>query len=426
MQLRAGGATHAGQVRTGNEDAQLVADADGLWAVADGMGGHRGGEVASRLAVQALREAYVAGEQSEGGLAEAAAAANAAVVAAGEEDPDLRGMGTTLVAVARTADDEIAYVNVGDSRIYLLRDGELQRLTIDHSLVEELVQEGALTPEEARTHPRRNVVTRAIGMGPVVPVDAATIVPYTGDRFLLCSDGLTSEVEEDRIAATLRRIADPGEAANELVRLANEAGGRDNVTVVVVDVLDDGGRAEQASRQVPATATSDDLAGPGTAGAASATGVAPGRATRAERRAARHATGAPKLLTWRVVAFAVAVLAVLGAAAWAIGAYARGTYFVGVDGEGIAIFKGKPGGVLWFDPTLERRTDLAPADLRAEVRDDVDRGVEFASIGEAEAFLQRNTTTTTTPTTSTTTTTTTAAPPTAATEPPATGAAPTP
>lgn len=406
-QLRTGVATDVGRVRQGNEDTSLVADDAGLWAVADGMGGHRAGEVASEIAVRTLREAFVATGPSETALAGAAVAANAAIVAAANDDPELQGMGTTLVAVARTEADDLAYVNVGDSRIYLLRDGELQRLTVDHSLVEELVQEGSLTPEEARTHPRRNIVTRALGIAEQVQVDAGTITPYEGDRYLLCSDGLTDEVDEERMASVLRRLADPTDAAAELVRLAVEHGGRDNVTVLIVDVVDDDGRAEAASRVVGGGTASSER--PDLAGFATAVDAAQPAPEPALRRRVRRERG-PRRFTWRVAVFAVVLLAVLSAAAAAIGWYARNTYFVGVEGDAVTIFRGKPGGVLWFDPTVERGTDLAPGDLTAEARDDVARGIEFGDLAEAEAYLERVTTTTTTTTTTTSTTTTSTVP----------------
>ena len=418
--LRAGCATDVGRVRQGNEDTPLVADDAGLWAVADGMGGHRAGEVASEIAVRTLREAFVAVPPTQLGLEGAAVAANAAIVAAADQDPDLRGMGTTLVAMARTDDDELAYVNVGDSRIYLLRDDVLQRLTIDHSLVEELVQEGSLTPEEARTHPKRNIVTRALGISDHVDVDAATITPYTGDRYILCSDGLTDEIDEDRMTSVLRRLADPGEAASELVRLALEHGGRDNITVVVLDVVDDDGRAEKASAVVAATPI-DDPAGFRTAGdrdieddATSAVPVTP-TPSRRERRRNRDV---PRRFTWRVALFAVLVVAVLVAAAGAVGWYARNTYFVGLDGDQVVVFQGKPDGVLWFDPTVDRRTDLTTDDLTPEARDDVARGIEFSSVEEADAYLERVGPTSTTSTTSTSTSTTTSTTTTATTLPP--------
>jgi protein phosphatase len=234
-----GAASDTGRLRSINQDSALVAD--NLFAVADGMGGHQGGEVASQLAVKSLERS--AGAITTADLIEGVQLANSEVFEKGSEDPSLHGMGTTLCAVALVhSDDEerIAVVNVGDSRVYLFKDGDLSQLTQDHSLVEDLVRQGRLTPEEAAVHPQRNIVTRVLGVYPDISVDSWELMPVTGDRYLLCSDGLFNEVSHDRIASVLRRLRSPQEAADELVRLANEGGGRDNITCVVVDVVDDG------------------------------------------------------------------------------------------------------------------------------------------------------------------------------------------
>jgi protein phosphatase len=414
--LRAGVVTDVGRARQINQDTPLVADEHSLWAVADGMGGHRGGEVASELAVLALRDAY--GRQAEhtrDALLDAAASANRAVNDRSIEDPDLRGMGTTLVAVALTDDDEIAYISVGDSRIYLLRDGELSRLTVDHSLVEELVREGTITPEEARTHPKRNVVTRALGIDTYVQVDSATIIPYTGDRFVLCSDGLFNEVEHERIASILRRLGDPSDAAAELVRLANEAGGRDNITVLIVDVVDDDGRARRASALVGSSAASGDLAGfaaPAPGRVDDGEAGDDGRRSRKEQRAARReALGPrPKRFTWRVLLFALLLIGVLAIGMAAVGYYARGTYYVGFDGDTVTVFQGKPGGVLWFQPTVVEQTEFTREDVRPELVDDLEAGIEIGDRAGALGFPITVVTTTTTTSTTTTSTSTTLAP----------------
>ena len=178
----------------------------------------------------------------------------------GEADPDLRGMGTTVVAAAvvpaavpgadaPTAEDaaQLLVANVGDSRAYLFRGGDLTQLTEDHSMVADLMREGRISAEEAEVHPQRNIVTRVLGVYDQVDVDLWPVDAVRGDRLLLCSDGLFNEVAADQIAAVLRRLADPQEAAAELVRRALESGGRDNVTVLVLDVVDDGGVAEAAS-----------------------------------------------------------------------------------------------------------------------------------------------------------------------------------
>src|SRR5437016_9083658 len=248
--LRFGSSTDAGRVRGNNEDNLVVAEP--LFAVADGMGGHRGGEVASLTAIESLRVAFDDDHSAEG-LTEAVREANRAVWEKAQDDADLRGMGTTLTAVALVEVDgeqRLVVVNVGDSRAYLLQQGELSRLTEDHSLVEDLVREGQLSADEAAIHPQRHILTRVLGMGPDVEPDMWQILPYEGDRLLLCSDGLTNEVTDSEIASVLRRLADPTDAARELVRLARAHGGSDNITVVVIDVVDDDDRSLVASQAV--------------------------------------------------------------------------------------------------------------------------------------------------------------------------------
>ncbi len=270
--MRWGGATDVGRVRSNNQDQYLARPDSNLWAVADGMGGHSGGEVASQIACETLGQTYA--EHTVEGLIDAVEQANSAVFHAGADDPELTGMGTTVVALAVVEhdDDEVlAIANVGDSRCYRYADNELDQVTTDHSLVADLVREGSLSPEEAAVHPQRNIVTRVLGVYDNVPVDVFAVDPRPGDRYVLCSDGLFNEVPEPGIVSVLRRLADPGDAADELVRLAVDGGGRDNVTVVVVDVLDDGGRAQAASAALaadaePTTASSGPRPSPAYAG----------------------------------------------------------------------------------------------------------------------------------------------------------------
>src|SRR5438309_6117180 len=227
--LRAGGATDVGRVREINEDRFLIDDAR-LFAVADGVGGHQAGEVASQAAVETLRDSFT--EPTTEALVEAVEQANRAVWDMAEANAEQRGMGTTLTALAlvdEQGEERLAVVNVGDSRAYLFQQNELEQLTEDHSLVEQLVREGQLTPEEAHVHPQRSIITRALGLDPDVEVDNWELAPAAGDRILLCSDGLTNEVSDDRIASVLRRLADPDDAARELVRLAKANGGNDNI-----------------------------------------------------------------------------------------------------------------------------------------------------------------------------------------------------
>jgi protein phosphatase len=247
-----GASTHPGMVRRDNEDSYVASD--GLFLVADGMGGHQAGEVASELAVQTVREAKARGLMSADDLATAVQRANDAIRREAAGTRDRAGMGTTLTGIAvldldptgevpegggTTADRTmLAIANVGDSRTYLWRDRRLTAVTVDHSYVQELVSGGQITEQEARLHPRRNIVTRALGIDPQVRVDTWTMPAVRGDRFVVCSDGLVDEVPDHEIAALLEGVEDPQRAADSLVSMANRHGGRDNVTVVIVDVVD--------------------------------------------------------------------------------------------------------------------------------------------------------------------------------------------
>lgn len=419
-----------GRVRSTNDDNYIARDDVGLWAVADGMGGHRGGDVASAIACETLGRSFTDGTVD--GLVEAIEHANEAVYETGATDPDLTGMGTTVVALAvvdEQGDELLAVANVGDSRVYRYSVGDLDQLTDDHSLVADLVRGGTLSPEEAAVHPQRNIVTRALGVNDRVPVDTLTIEPVAGDRYLLCSDGLFNEVPEPGIAAVLHRVEDPAAAADELVRLAVDGGGRDNVTVVVVDVIDDGGRAGAASDAL-AAGTPSGLVGraepagmtTGTEdGSTSGTGVGLETLTTngseeggsAGRRGGGIESGPQgRRLTWRVLLFSLILLALVGGAFATIQWYGRSTYFVGFEGDRVAIFKGRPGGVLWLNPVLEETADIERSHVPADTRDDLDAGKEQSSLDDAHRYVDRlteradaltveTTTTTTRPTTTT-------------------------
>jgi protein phosphatase len=389
MRLVVGAATDVGRVREGNEDAYLVDGTMGLVAVADGMGGHRGGEVASATALEALRAAVSAGRP----LRDAVEDANRAVFEKASIDDSLRGMGTTLTAATLAAGDTLLVGHVGDSRAYLLRDGELRQVTTDHSLVEELVRDGRLTPDEAAVHPQRSIITRALGVDASVDVDVYPVGLAPGDVLLFCSDGLTGMLQPDLIAAELRREEDPARAATKLVDAANAAGGEDNITVVVVAVT---GEAPARMAIVPVATPEreplDDV---------------PTEEARPPKRRARRAG--------KVVLWALPVVLVLGIAIAAVGWYARRSYYVGVHQGNVTIFKGVPGGLVGWDPTIEREyTALALAELPAADRSSVQAEQHFSSVADAEAFVARirdrtsatSTTTTTSPTTTTPPTTT--------------------
>ncbi len=240
--LRSGSATDTGLVRSVNQD--LAIETANLFAVADGMGGHAGGEVAARMAVDAVTSAF-SRQPTGAGLAEAVTEANTVVWQHSLENPELRGMGTTLTAVGLVNEDGrdvLALVNVGDSRSYRFHDGEITQLTTDHSLAEEMVRSGELTSGEAAVHPHRHILTRALGVSADVNVDLWRIQPVRGDRFLLCSDGLTNELDSDQISEVLSSVTDPGKAAELLVQAARTHGGSDNITAVVIDVVVGDGR----------------------------------------------------------------------------------------------------------------------------------------------------------------------------------------
>jgi PPM family protein phosphatase len=246
--------TDTGRQRRANEDSLLARSP--LFVVADGMGGAQAGEVASKIAVDVFEEGLADTAEPEGGLAARASAANARIHELSHSNAEHAGMGTTLTAVY-VAPKEVAIAHVGDSRAYRLRGGELTRLTDDHSLVDELMRQGKITPEEAVDHPQRSVITRALGPEPVVEVDTRSYAARAGDVYLLCSDGLTTMLSEERLSEILRlnqRLRDAGEA---LIAAANEAGGRDNITVVLFRLEDPAAPASQAD---PATEEQTALA----------------------------------------------------------------------------------------------------------------------------------------------------------------------
>jgi protein phosphatase len=222
--------TDTGRQRQGNEDSAFARAP--VFVVADGMGGARGGEVASKIAIQAFERGLPDAGSAEERLAARAQEANERIHELSRSERELEGMGTTLTA-AYLDDSEVVIAHVGDSRAYLFRDGKLKRLTKDHSLVEELVDRGKLTEEQAAEHPQRSIITRALGPEATVEVDTWTYPVKAGDVLLLCSDGLTSMISEEQVAAVLAGAAGLTQAAQALIDEANAAGGRDNITVVL-------------------------------------------------------------------------------------------------------------------------------------------------------------------------------------------------
>ncbi len=236
MSYRWAVATHPGNVRAGNEDSAWPTTSGAgegplLVMVADGMGGAVAGEVASRLAVETAKSA-------DGDIGERVLEANQAILSTVEERPELRGMGTTLTLFELHEEDRLArFAHVGDSRAYLLRDGELTQLTEDHTVVNMYLQTGAIGPDEVAGHPQRSLITRAVGLTPDLDVDTGNLTLEPGDRLLLCSDGVNSMIDDAAIADALA-VPSAEEAAWLLVEQANLAGGHDNITALVVDVVE--------------------------------------------------------------------------------------------------------------------------------------------------------------------------------------------
>jgi protein phosphatase len=238
--VRAGAASHVGLVRGSNEDRALTSI--NVFAVADGMGGHAAGEVASSLAAARLEELGDRPELTADDVRAALLVANADILADAGLNPERAGMGTTAAGIANVVvagSAHWAVFNVGDSRVYRFESGEFAQLTVDHSQAAELLAAGEITPAEAAGHPLQNVLTRALGMDPAPEVDLWVFPPTPGERFLICSDGLPLELVDGEMASVLRTCGEAQQTADELVRLAVQAGGRDNITAVVVDYQPD-------------------------------------------------------------------------------------------------------------------------------------------------------------------------------------------
>jgi len=471
-ELKWGAGTHPGQIRPDNEDHLHASQ--GVYVVADGMGGHEAGEVASELAVQRIRETLADEEAAPTAerVVEAISSANGDIFRAAIANPGQAGMGTTVTVIAVIEDpmagrgepnidandpidpdrvtpivpkeqpEALVLANVGDSRTYLLRHGRLRRVTIDHSYVQELVSTGHITDDEARTHPRRNIITRALGIEPDVKVDWWTLPLVEGDRFLLCSDGLVDEVADSDIVATLLEHDDPQDAADSLIAQANEAGGRDNITVIVLDVLD-GDEPPDPTQEIDLTPTwaddadvsLDDIARleGGSEHADPAAEVAATTGRRKRRRDRREAKETAKLAAAAAATTVVAssdrtptaagsdddsgddsgddadaadaprkkkrrltraiaifvLLALLVTAFVSTAAWARRGFFVEFnDSDQVVLYQGRPGGFLWIDPTVEAtgaatRDELTDASVAL-----VEAQPTFSSLSDATLFIR--------------------------------------
>jgi serine/threonine protein phosphatase PrpC len=334
-------ATDIGLVRQTNQDS-LYAD-DQLAVIADGMGGHAAGEIAAAMAIDLVRDGYHQSPTVEG-LVESIQHANAAVLSDAKDNPEHFGMGTTIIAVGLTRDREgvvsPTIVHVGDSRIYQLRDGALRQLSEDHSVAEEWVRMGRLTPEEAAVHPRRHQLTRGVGVEDAIAIDVMSIDALAGDRLLLCSDGLSNELSADSIARLASAPNGLELAVESLVSAAKVSGGRDNISVILLELDEVNAPASPFRR----TMNSAPLV------------TANSRPSDSRRR--RH-------ITWRGWAAALVILAVIVGAVGILHWYAYSTYYLANDAGTIAVYKGQPNGVLWYKPIKVTDTQFLASRLRS-------------------------------------------------------------
>lgn len=334
-----GSRTDVGCVREQNEDSLVVAPP--LFVVADGMGGHAAGEVASEIAVNVI--AQNAPEHPDpDALAAAVEEANRSIIDAAMKGEGREGMGTTCTA-AMLEGERLVVAQVGDSRAYLLHNGRLTQLTRDHSLMAALIEAGEITPEEARVHPRRSVITRALGNDPATRPDIYEVSVEAGDRLLLCSDGLSGMIRDEDIAAVMRRVRDPQRCASQLVNEAIAAGGHDNVTVIVADV--EGTREKQRKKVVRRTKVT--------------------------------------------LAFvAILFVAILAGAAWGTSQYLNHVAYLADDDGSVAIYRGVPGDFFGFSSSqLVEVTDVAVKDLPSTARGNVESGLRCDSVDSAYVLV---------------------------------------
>ena len=383
--LHVAGATDVGETRSGNEDALLLGDS--VFAVADGMGGHLAGEVASEAALEPIRA--LAGRVFDN-ASDAVTALRAAVVAANdtvsdlaEREPAYHGMGTTLTA-ALVEGRRLHLAHVGDSRAYLLRDGSFSQLTDDHTLVQHLIDEGQLTREEAARHPQRSIITRAIGVSREVEVDSMSLELVAGDQLLLCSDGLTGVVSDQEIAQTLQSIGDPDETVQRLIDLANGAGGPDNITVLLLRYDDPDGDGAKTHRTITITTRDEDPAGDwagrlGTYGRFSRNA--------GETRTEEEPKQVGQILG-RAAAIVLALVVVVGVVAGGARFLLSQSYYVGLDGERIVIYQGVDLALGPLDlARVVEQSELTVDDVPSWYRDSLEAGLTAADLNDARRIV---------------------------------------
>jgi PPM family protein phosphatase len=366
LELLPFGVTHAGKVRQNNEDALLVGEGEDetLFVVADGIGGFEAGEVASSLAVAVLKDL-----QPDESFKEAIGEANRRIVAAGRGDEKLSGMGTTVVAIrfgGRQGEPVAEVAHVGDSRAYLMRGGDMKPITEDHSLVAELVRSGDLTRDQAAEHPQKNLITRALGADEEVDVDTAILPIEGGDRILLCSDGLSDMVSEAGISEILAESPDdPERAARVLLSAALDAGGNDNITVVVVDIKERPAREADArdERERRSSGISELLAAEPPVKDTDARTPSRGKATPSRPARRKRPSGLRKALGKLVRGLAIVL--VLVAALTPVYLWGSSRYFFVFDEGEVLAYQGLPYAPLGIELNQEwRRPGLTESEIK--------------------------------------------------------------
>lgn len=374
-----------GSVREHNEDSYLVKTP--LFVVADGMGGHEAGEVASNIAVTTM-EAHAPKSTSPEALANAVIKANEAVLRGAKDGTGKPGMGTTLTA-AFVFEGEANIAQVGDSRAYLLHDGKLQRITRDHSLVADLIEQGRLTEAEARFHPQRSVITRALGSDPNMQPDLYTLHVEEGDRLLLCSDGLCSMIADDDIEELLLDNPVPARACDALVEEAILAGGLDNVTVIVIDPLGDPPSDEDEvtyfeERIVGASEDDDEEEEESAPEPSTAPTTSKNTSSRGGKHHKTKQKGRMAPLIW-----ALAFVLILAAAGFGFYAFAQNSYYIIAEDGIVSVYRGLPGEVAGISVSwLESQApDIDITKLTPMVQNSLKNGIAVESLDQADSLI---------------------------------------
>lgn len=394
--LRYAARSDVGLVRSNNQDSAYAGSH--LLVVADGMGGHAGGDVASSVAIGRLAslDSETPASDIVATLEESVLEANQEILRRARDEPQLRGLGTTITALLR-AEGKFALAHIGDSRAYLLRDGETVQITKDHTFVQRLLDEGRLTEEEAERHPQRSVLMRVLGDVDADPeLDLSLRAAHAGDRWLLCSDGLSGLVSLDTIDATLKDIEDPGECADALVQLALKGGGPDNITCIVADVVD----LDALPRGVEAPSTTPQIVGSAARNrhrptAASGPAAKAAALTREEPEIPYEDEDfseeePPRRSPWPAVVVLALLVALLGGLLWGGYAWSQRQYYVGTDGTRVVLYQGlaQDLGPVSLSEPLEV-TDIEIEDLPEITRQQVESTISASDREGADQIIDR-------------------------------------